>query len=209
MRREIPGLRHRSTLGGDRQPLALVRDGPEPDVRGSARSQPRFAPLHPGDVRTRRAGLSGRTRSRHAARLRLCSGGERHRSLADAGGLSSGAVQGHGGRHHGLERQDRHQGMDSRRTARGHEVLPLAQELQFAVGGAAFGADAGGRRTAGHLRGGDFAARRNGTPGTHHPPRRGDIHLDRRRAPGTFPQPGTEVRRKTDTGAQRVENHLS
>ncbi len=61
--------------------------------------------------------------------------------------------------HHRFERQDGHQGVDCRGTARGDEVLPFAQELQFAAGRAAVGADDRGRRAAGADRGGDFETR--------------------------------------------------
>ena len=125
-----------------------------------------------------------------------------------SGGLSPGAVPGNGGGHHRFERQDGHQGVDCRGTARGDEVLPFAQELQFAAGRAAVGADDRGRRAAGADRGGDFETRGDGAAGAHHPSRRGGFHLDRRRAPGEFPQPGAEMRRKDGSGPPCRDHRL-
>ena len=110
--------------------------------------------------------------------------------------------------HHRFERQDRHQGVDRRRTARGDEILPLSEKLQFAAGRAPLGADARRRRGVSHLRGGHFEARRDGAAGAHHPSRRGCFYLDRRRAPGEFPQSRAEVRREDGAGPQCFENRL-
>lgn len=115
---------------------------------------------------------------------------------------------GYGRRHHRFERQDRHQGVDRRRTARGDEILPLSEKLQFAAGRAPLGADARRRRGVSHLRGGHFEARRDGAAGAHHPSRRGCFYLDRRRAPGEFPQSRAEVRREDGAGPQCFENRL-
>ena len=43
---------------------------------------------------------------------------------------------------------------------------------------------------------------------THYPPRRGDLHFDRRRPSGEFHQSGTEMRREDDSRPQRFQNHL-
>ena len=207
-RREIYRLRCRSAVGCHRQPFAVVRTGLLPDVRGHARCQPRLARLRRPDVGARRACVPRRTGCRVPRRLRLRACGQRHRRPATPCGALPCAIQGYGRRHHRFERQDRHQGVDRRRTARGDEILPLAEKLQFAAGRAPLGADARRRRGAGGLRGGHFEARRDGAAGAHHPSRRGCFYLDRRRASGEFPQSRAEVQRENGAGPQCLENHL-